>query len=230
MLARAGCNNVEALNVDFLTTDVSDKKYAHVTHILLDPSCSGSGIINRLDHLVEPEAEGSSTAHADRLAKLATFQLQMLRHAMKFPRIEKIVYSTCSIYPEENEQVVAAALRSTEATAGGFRLAQRSAVLPEWPRRGQPGILDDAATEAVLRCLPEEDSTNGFFVSCFIRHCGARPSAKETEPTVSERNNATGSPSVTMSSKRKIHNGDSGDITVLVPSSSRRRKKRKQKT
>jgi hypothetical protein len=60
------------------------------------------------------------------------------------PRIEKIVYSTCSIHPEENEQVVAAALRSTEAIAGGFRLAPRSAVLPEWPRRGQPGNLDDA--------------------------------------------------------------------------------------
>ncbi len=72
MLTRAGCSNVEALNVDFLTTDVSDEKYAHVTHMyalpcsyvpvvshsfdensLLDPSCSGSGIINRLDHLVE---------------------------------------------------------------------------------------------------------------------------------------------------------------------------------
>lgn len=119
------------------------------------------------------EAEGSSVAHAERLAKLATFQLQMLRHAMKcmflpffvivlpssgvdfdelseltlarvVPRIEKIVYSTCSIHPEENEQVVAAALRSTEAIAGGFGLAPRSAVLPEWPRRGQPGNLDDA--------------------------------------------------------------------------------------
>jgi 16S rRNA C967 or C1407 C5-methylase (RsmB/RsmF family) len=76
---------------------------------LLDPSCSGSGIINRLDHLMETgtfcrllclrtggsltslispprhrqEAEGSSVAQAERLVKLATFQLQMLRHAMK---------------------------------------------------------------------------------------------------------------------------------------------------
>jgi hypothetical protein len=33
MLARAGCSNVEALNVDFLTTDVSAEKYAHVTHM-----------------------------------------------------------------------------------------------------------------------------------------------------------------------------------------------------
>ncbi|KAH9989009.1 S-adenosyl-L-methionine-dependent methyltransferase [Russula vinacea] len=165
MLARAGCRNVEALNVDFLTTDFDDEKYAHVTHILLDPSCSGSGIINRLDHLVEPGAFAdtslgpSGVAHTERLTKLATFQLQMLRHAMKFPRVEKIVYSTCT-------------LRSMEATAGGFRLAPRSVVLPQWSRRGQPKILDDTDTEAVVRCSPGEDSTNGFFVSCFIRRCG----------------------------------------------------------
>ena len=132
-----------------------------------------TSLISPLRH--RQEAEGSNVAHAERLAKLATFQLQMLRHALKcmshffflnlvipscgvnsdelselthdghvVPRIEKIVYSTCSIHPEENEQVVAAALRSTEAIAGGFRLAPRSAVLPEWPRRGQPGNLDDA--------------------------------------------------------------------------------------
>lgn len=87
------------------------------------------------------------------------------------------------------------------------------------------------ATEAVLRCSPEEDSTNGFFVSCFIRQCGARPNANEAEATVAERNIATGSPSVTTSTKRKIPGEDSGDNIVLTaPPSSRRRKKRKRKT
>ncbi|KAH9068155.1 S-adenosyl-L-methionine-dependent methyltransferase [Lactarius deliciosus] len=131
MLARAGCNNVEALNGDFLSTDFEDEKYSRVTHILLDPSCSGSGIVNRLDRLLDSE----------RLAKLAGFQLQMLRHAMK----------------------------SLEAIAGGFNLATRAEVLPAWPRRGQPGILNDADTEAVVRCSPGDDGTNGFFVSCFMR-------------------------------------------------------------
>lgn len=160
------------------------------------------------------------------------------------PRVEKIVYSTCSIHPEENEQVVAAALRSSEATAGGFTLAPRSVVLPEWSRRGQPGILDDTggcygfsgspvlvanfyysqATEAVVRCSPGEDLTNGFFVSCFIR-----PSMREAEATVAERNNVTGLSSVTMSAKRRMHGEDSGVRTVLAPPSSQRRKKRKKK-
>lgn len=61
---------MEPLNLDFLTVNPSDPKYERVTHMsviiphtfiliptfmysLLDPSCSGSGIVNRLDHLLE---------------------------------------------------------------------------------------------------------------------------------------------------------------------------------
>jgi len=73
MLSKANCRNVEAINVDFLTVEPSDPKYSAATHMyvhgkraatilwklfifwaysLLDPSCSGSGIVNRLDHLL----------------------------------------------------------------------------------------------------------------------------------------------------------------------------------
>ena len=66
---------------------------------LLDPSCSGSGIVNRLDHLLEsgtsrcwsgPGSPGSflpdvenPEGNEERLQKLAAFQLLMIRHAMK---------------------------------------------------------------------------------------------------------------------------------------------------
>ncbi|THG98187.1 hypothetical protein EW026_g3957 [Hermanssonia centrifuga] len=52
MLNRAKCRNTEPINADFLTIAPDDEKYATATHILLDPSCSGSGIVNRLDHLL----------------------------------------------------------------------------------------------------------------------------------------------------------------------------------
>lgn len=71
---------------------------AHILNSLLDPSCSGSGIVNRLDYLVEPgefiylskvfsqtwvaEQEADS-AQDDRLNKLAAFQLMIIKHAMK---------------------------------------------------------------------------------------------------------------------------------------------------
>ena len=63
---------------------------------LLDPSCSGSGIVNRLDYLVDqgefrefsrweltacPDVDEEADAKSDRLEKLAAFQLSMILHA-----------------------------------------------------------------------------------------------------------------------------------------------------
>ncbi|KAI0050443.1 S-adenosyl-L-methionine-dependent methyltransferase, partial [Auriscalpium vulgare] len=169
MLARAACRNVDAVNADFLTTDPSNPEYARATHILLDPSCSGSGIVNRLDYLVESEQENDDQLE-ERLNKLASFQLMMIRHAMKYPGVEKIVYSTCSVHATENEHVVRAAAASEEAVLGGFTLATREHVLPSWHRRGLPEILsNEAEADGMVRCSPGEDATNGFFVSCFLR-------------------------------------------------------------
>ncbi|KAE9408379.1 S-adenosyl-L-methionine-dependent methyltransferase [Gymnopus androsaceus JB14] len=169
MLSKAKCKNVEPINADFLAVDPMDSKYSKVTHILLDPSCSGSGIVNRLDYLVESEQEADSVQE-DRLNKLASFQLMMIKHAMKFPSVQRIVYSTCSIHAIEDEHVVRAALESAEALSANFELAPPSQVLPQWKRRGYANEMHDPSHAAsVVRCLPGEDATNGFFVSCFVR-------------------------------------------------------------
>jgi putative methyltransferase len=170
MLARAGCTNTTATRGDFTQADPSD--YPNVTRILLDPSCSGSGIVNRLDYLVEQEESEDD----DRLDKLAAFQLQMIQHAFKFPAVKRIVYSTCSIHAEEDERVVAKALKSG---GGRWRVAPRSSVLPSWERRGRVEELGPDA-EGVIRCLPE-DKTNGFFVSCFERVEGSARKGKGSE-------------------------------------------------
>ena len=50
MVKQAGATNISVLaKQDFLALDISDPKFANVTHLLLDPSCSGSGIIGRED-------------------------------------------------------------------------------------------------------------------------------------------------------------------------------------
>lgn len=168
MLQRAACDNVEPLNVDFLTIDPFDSQFRSVTHILLDPSCSGSGIVNRLDHLLGT-GDGNEDEDVERLNNLASFQLKMIRHAMRFPSAQKIVYSTCSIHAIENEHVISSALESEEATTAGFILASPQEVLPTWQRRGYRNEMRKGDPMAVIRCLPGEDATNGFFVSCFVK-------------------------------------------------------------
>ncbi|KAI0711953.1 S-adenosyl-L-methionine-dependent methyltransferase [Cerioporus squamosus] len=205
MLSKAHCTNVEVVNSDFLTISPNDADFGRATHILLDPSCSGSGIVNRMDHLLAAEQEEDDDS--DRLNKLAAFQLKMIRHAMTFPSVRRIVYSTCSVHAIENEHVVRQALKTEEAMTGGFRLARREQVLPTWPRRGFPEEMDDPADgDALVRCSPGEDATNGFFVSLFFRG--------DDETDVSERD-----------AKKRKESADPHDNSEQRPTKRKKKKK-----
>ena len=100
-----------------------------------------------------------------RVASLARFQTEALRKALSFPFAERVSYSTCSVYPAENECVVAAVL--PEAKRLGFQLER---ALPAWPRRGLRGHgLSDAEADALVRADQFEDDCEGFFVALFSR-------------------------------------------------------------
>ncbi|GAA5809103.1 hypothetical protein MFLAVUS_002507 [Mucor flavus] len=171
---KAGCKNINPVHGSFLETDPNDTQFAEVEYLLLDPSCSGSGIISRLDHLVDDDDEkkkngkdADGKTQKERLQNLADFQISIIEHALKFPKAKRVVYSTCSIHPEENEHVVKTVLKRHP----DFKLATRESVLPTWNRRGIPEEINgnkDLA-ECVVRTVPAEDLTNGFFVACFVR-------------------------------------------------------------
>jgi putative methyltransferase len=84
-----------------------------------------------------------------------------LLHALQFPALQRLVYSTCSIHQRENEDVVAAVLPA--ATAAGFRLVDP---FPAWHRRGVPVV---EGSELLVRTDAHEDRTDGFFVAVFER-------------------------------------------------------------
>ena len=66
--------------------------YPNVEYILVDPSCTGSGIVRR--------SEITSDTSLDRILALSRFQAMILKHALSFPSVKKVVYSTCSIHTE----------------------------------------------------------------------------------------------------------------------------------
>ncbi|XP_058086862.1 25S rRNA (cytosine-C(5))-methyltransferase NSUN5 isoform X4 [Magnolia sinica] len=134
-IKRSGAPNIDVLHDDFLNINIQDSLYSKVRAILLDPSCSGSGMAaERLDHLLP-----SYTA---------------------VPAVERVVYSTCSIHQEENEDVVKSVLPL--AAALNFQLATP---FPQWPRRGLPVF---EGSEHLLRMDLAEDM-EGFFIALFIR-------------------------------------------------------------
>ncbi|ORX55467.1 S-adenosyl-L-methionine-dependent methyltransferase [Piromyces finnis] len=149
LTTKAGCSCIEPLNENFLEADPNDPKYADVEYILLDPSCSGSGIVSRLDQILNQKSQEenenetildikdtSNKLVQERLKSLSDFQLLTIQHAFKFPKVKRISYSTCSIHQIENEDVVKRALESTNE----FRLSAHC--IPQWKRRGLEGSVE----------------------------------------------------------------------------------------
>jgi len=190
-----GCSKtVVVAKKNFLEVDVNDAKYRNVRSILLDPSCSGSGTVqNRGDALMEyalkdgydddddddddddnrsdkikreeEEENEEEQTRKKRVMSLQKFQLEALSHAMRFPGVLRISYSTCSIYREENEDVVQKVMPLAEEL--GFELAK---CLPKWPRRGFAEVLGTTEAAKVVRVNPfEGDDCEGFFVAVFQR-------------------------------------------------------------
>jgi len=141
----------------FLYEDQKSNKSTYPTkYCLLDPSCSGSGMRQKqsLDRNEAPKDD-------ERVAKLASFQLKLLNHALSIPTMERVVYSTCSIYREENEAVVEKALERNK----GWKLLELPEKLRAWGGKGKS--RNKSVVNGVLRLTPEKHRTQGFFVAGF---------------------------------------------------------------
>ncbi|NXI40826.1 NSUN5 methyltransferase, partial [Galbula dea] len=188
LLMRAGVTGFQLAQQDFLTVDPGDPKYSKVTYVLLDPSCSGSGMVNR-----GPREEAAPSA--ERLQALASFQRKVLSHALSFPALQRLVYSTCSLHQEENEDVVCAVLQEH---GSAFRLVN---IFPSWPCRGLPAF---PGAENCLRASPADTLTQGFFVAVLER-CEEGDTVPSSLPVAAEENlrNGLGAEPEAAPKKRK---------------------------
>jgi 16S rRNA (cytosine967-C5)-methyltransferase len=129
--------------------------------VVADVPCSGTGTLGR-----NPEIRHRLTA--DDLARQAERQKQILAGALAAARPGgRIVYSTCSLEPEENEQVVAA-VQQVRSDARVIPLQARPAQMEREGTlvNGAAGNLQPCITpEGYLRLLPGQFGTDGFFVA-----------------------------------------------------------------
>ena len=132
---------------------------------LVDVPCSGTGTLGRnpeIRHRLRPED----------LDRQAERQCGILRAALRAVRPGGwVVYSTCSLEPEENERVVAAVLgERPDAHLNSFQ--------PTIEGLLKAGVLTVSGTEGLLRCLTPEGAirllpgtfhTDGFFIALIQR-------------------------------------------------------------
>jgi 25S rRNA (cytosine2278-C5)-methyltransferase len=184
-------------------------------NILVTKSDEKNGKVNsKAAAAVEGEDEGEEEIRLKRVMNLQKFQIDALSHALNFPSVLRVSYSTCSIYREENEEVVKKVLPL--AKENGFQL---SYALPKWPRRGFTDVLGNKKeAEKLVRVNPfEGDDCEGFFVAIFTRkleNCSVK---------ISETNNF-----LDAKRKRKQEEKEKEDEVKPVLENETRNKKKKK--
>ncbi len=132
-----------------------DSRYIHVDYptlkahkVLIDPPCSALGVRPKLyDVKSYREVIGCSE-----------YQKQFLREAVKIlVKGGVIVYSTCTITPEENEEIVKYAIEKL-----GLELEDT-----EYRRLGSPALPLLSREEGIIRFYPHRHDTPGYFIAKF---------------------------------------------------------------
>ncbi len=116
--------------------------------ILIDAPCSGLGVVRRNPDIKYRKREED----IERLGRLQSAMLENL--AVSLRDGGRIVYSTCSLEPEENEEVI-----------GGFLVNH-----PEFIIEGAADFLPETCrplvdSDGFLRTLPHRDGMDGFFAA-----------------------------------------------------------------
>jgi 16S rRNA (cytosine967-C5)-methyltransferase len=152
---RAGLSNLQALTVGPSSwPDQVEALRGRAERVLVDAPCSGVGALRR-----NPEARWR--LHEEDIGRLAAEQGAILgRAAGLVAPGGRLIYATCTVLREENEEVVARFLARNPA----FAPVPVADVLGA--ERGAR-VADDAGT--ALRLLPHRHDTDGFFACVLAR-------------------------------------------------------------
>jgi 16S rRNA (cytosine967-C5)-methyltransferase len=133
--------------------------------VLCDAPCSGTGTLARNPEIKHRITTADFQRHHDR-------QIRLLRSAMRALREGgRLIYSTCSLEPEENESVVEEALSGEQA----FHLQPWRNQIKALENQGvlHPATADrlfpNHAPDHYLRTFPGLYPGDGFFAACLIR-------------------------------------------------------------
>lgn len=120
-----------------------------------------TGIVDR------PEQSNiNNKSLSKRLQNLQSFQVYLLRYALfNFPNAKRVIYSTCSLYPEENEEVIDEVLADI---GNAYCLVPTQQLLKNnWTNFSSKRYN---CKDKCLYSKPNIDFCNGFFVAVFERN------------------------------------------------------------
>ncbi len=150
--------------VKHVTADASQQedlnKLGSFETIFLDAPCSGSGTLRRNPELIW-------SFDSQKIKALTQLQLKMLKALSSHVQGGgELIYSTCSVLPQENERLVASFLQSPEGKA--------FACLPVYERDGlsaaeAKALKDHCTPDGFLQSFPVEGGADGHFCARLVK-------------------------------------------------------------
>jgi len=151
-------NTAARLGIDIIKTEMFDacqldeKMLGKADKVLVDAPCSGLGIIRK-----KPDIKYSNTLNE--LDELISLQRKILYNAAQYLKVGGcLIYSTCTLHPEENLDNVLAFLSENNQ----FKLIGFEELLPK-------NLNINSSREGYIQIYPNINQTDGFFISKIIR-------------------------------------------------------------
>lgn len=151
-------NTAARLGIDIIKTEIFDacqldeNLLGKADRVLVDAPCSGLGIIRK-----KPDIKYSK--NLNEIDEIVSLQRKILSNAAKYVKVGGcLVYSTCTISPEENFENVSAFLSENNQ----FRLIGFGELLPE-------NLKVNSSNEGCIQLYPNINQTDGFFISKMVR-------------------------------------------------------------
>ncbi|MBQ9134897.1 MAG: 16S rRNA (cytosine(967)-C(5))-methyltransferase RsmB [Lachnospiraceae bacterium] len=146
-IQRMGLANVNVRVQDATVADKNMTGWADV--VLADVPCSGLGVMGKKRDIKYRQKE-------EALAEIVTLQKEILKNAVSYVKTGGVLlYSTCTINPAENEEMVAFLKKQPGITCE---------TIEEYVK-GLPGT--ETAPEGYIQLLPHVHDTDGFFFARF---------------------------------------------------------------
>jgi len=152
---RLGVTNAIVTNRDARNYSLDPLAVDEFDRALVDAPCSGEGTLRKNPAALDSWSEGF-------LADVSGVQTDILRRAVQATTPGgRVVYSTCTYAPEENEAVLDAVLESEDC-----RIVEQ-----DLPLESRPGVTEwrddsfDPSVERAARVYPHLNDTGGFFVA-----------------------------------------------------------------
>ena len=160
-------HNIERLNysnviiTNSLGQFLTDKKEIFDI-ILCDVPCSGSGVIRKSPKTL-------LTYNPKRLKQITKLQKKILEKAFSMLKQKgQLIYSTCSLDPEENEILIMNFLEENK-TAKLEKIEIKNLILTNKIKEFLGVKISKEVYEKTIRVWPQDNNTNGFFLAKIVK-------------------------------------------------------------